>query len=180
MKFIRIIIALVSIYLFLSAVGFLVISGMWFNRFTPNMPSTSIAEVTTHTSISSGNKIQFQEVSSISALITMITRGNKGPKIAKHRETINSSSAFVSYQKIKLFDKFVPLGFTSMYRLEKITDADGHVRFSHDADFVDKFMEKISANIGTTSTEVITLVASEVESSYTVELSSEGITVNEN
>lgn len=176
MKLIRIIIALLPIYLFIASVVCLVMLLVGLSRYTPDLPTNTVAQISASPEVLGISTINYEEVKSVSALSTLLTRGKT--LTPKHTRTFTASSEtlFVTYERIRIKTQFVPLGFTMLYRISSISAANGDTLFAAKPDLVDSLMN----SLGTADTLTIPILARPRATSYTVTISNQGMQQYEN
>lgn len=163
-------------YLFIGVIVFLVVGSVWLSRFSPDLPTNKIASITVEKQVLGVSRINFAEVSNATALSTMLSRGNLTKEKQIQEFSTESQAIFVTYEKIRLPTQFVPLGFTTLYRIRGITNASGDKSYNLEKDTIDQ----IFAKFGMTERETVTVLARDRTTSYTVLVSVDGIITNEN
>jgi len=183
MKTIRVIIAFLSIYLFVSALLFIIFFGVWLARYYPDSSMQEVARVTA-TAPSNGRSVSLfdvsQQVKGTNCLLNTVTRASNAQSELAPLVSAETTSIFILYKRFLLNEKLVPLGYMSMVQLSAITDSEGKTLYSRPVGIIDSFFEALLGRYITRRDSTITLVAQETTKTYTVTISTEGVISNEN
>lgn len=181
MRNIRVIIAFLSIYLFVGAVVLLGLFAVWLSHYYPDSSNQSILTIRSTMESTSENAFAISKntdgVTALSATVTRISEkeGNQ-EQIAR----IISSTVFVDFTRVTFSEKLVPLGYFSMASLRSVRDANGKIIFETSPDILDHLFELLLGSNATTTTESLSFVAKDRATSYTVQNTITGIKTHEN
>lgn len=182
MKLVQITLAFASIYLFLSSVVFTLLFCVWLGGFHADMSQRPFAQVTENGAQDNRITLVYKENTKDSSFMDMarIKSEEEDFQTISLEEQIPSSSFFLQYKKGVVSSALVPLGFTTLYKLEKVTDAEGKVLYIKKDSIVESLYQKLfGKNIGWT-TETLSVVATDEVKTYTITATAEGVKLHEN
>ena len=183
MKTIRVIIAFLSVYLFVSALLIIIFFGVWLARYYPDSSQQEMAQITVSALSKDLSKNRFtilNQSKGTTCLINTITRASNSPSELRLLLVADTKTVSISYKRFKLHENLVPLGYMSMAQLNEITDADGKALYSRHVDLIDSFFEAVLSKWIARQDTTITLVAQQTAKKYTVTVSTEGVLSHEN
>lgn len=181
MRNIRVIIAFLSVYLFVSAVVLLGLFAVWLSRFYPDSSSQSILTIDSVVEIANENTFTISKSKNgVTALSATVTRLNEKNGMHEQIARITSSTIFVDFHRVTFSEKLVPLGYFSMVQVVRISDAEGKVILELQPDFLDLFWLVVLKRQAETKTERLTFVAKDNATSYTVQHTTAGVVIHEN
>jgi hypothetical protein len=169
MKLIQTIIAFLSLYLFIGVFVFLGLCAAWLSTYVSDIPEQKIAVVTVGAMEGTAAPIVYYDTATTHALAAVVTRGieQKGEK--QQAVLAARSSVIIStFEKVTLSEKFVPLGFKTMYRLQEAVDSQGEVLYARPSSWIDALFLKLLQNEIKVEKQYVTLLATEKDQSYTV------------
>lgn len=183
MKTIRVIIAFLSIYLFVSAVLVLVLFCVWLSRYFPDSSRQEISQIVSSPSQNDKNLSTFTfhtQSKGTNCLLYAVTRESSSPSELRTLFVSDTQSLVINYKGYRLPDSLVPLGYRNMIQLAEVIDADGKTLYSRPTDLIDSFYEAILRRIVTRQDQRLVLVAQDTMKTYTVTISADGVIRYEN
>ncbi|MCC7304278.1 hypothetical protein IT418_02600 [bacterium] len=171
MKLLQVFLAFASIYLFCSAVALIFLFCSWLQAFYPDSSGKPFAKIS--------ESFTYEEYKNSTAFAAMM-RIQPSAEEAATTKIFSASPLILEYEQGVLSEQLVPLGFSTLYQLEKVQNEEGKILYERPTSLVNQLFRWVFRNKITWSTKNVVLVATTPAKTYTVTALPDTVQVDEN